>query len=123
MFLRNPDDLCSHLLQFSIHYSRTLERASYITVNTAPIICNQHVAKKTCSVLGILCSFHARQFLITFDCGLPKLPVYPLSTKYMLIPRTSRIPGRDRTNFLLLNNLICNLNGYLTGHHSFSIKN
>lgn len=112
MFLRNPDDLCSHLLQLSIRYSHTLEGASHIAAHTAPMIHNQRVAKKTCSVLGLLCSFHAHQFLTAFDCRLPKLPVCPLTTKHILIPRTSRTPGRDRTTrFLLLNNLICNFNG------------
>lgn len=104
-FLRHPTNLCFCVIQLPSCCSRT-PRAALAAAHVAPRSCSQHVAE------------HLLRSKSPAHLCLPLLPAGDFPDTQFIPNNTAHTsakgftnPARDRTNFLLLNNLTCDLNG------------
>lgn len=104
-FLRHPTNLCFCVIQLPSCCSRT-PRAALAAAHVAPRSCSQHVAE------------HLLRYKSPAHLCLPLLPAGDFPDTQFIPNNTAHTsakgftnPARDRTNFLLLNNLTCDLNG------------
>lgn len=88
-------------VSFSSHTPRAALTAAHVAQGAAA-----NVLLSTCYAPGVQHTSGSH----CFQLGTSQTTSLSLTTRHAPVPRTSPTPVRDGTNFLLLNNLTCDLN-------------